>query len=50
METRNREEFPFSLQMNPKGLCLAEVPCTVLHNAAHLYSPQAKSIRDPAET
>ena len=36
IETRSREEILYSLQLVLRGLSVAEVPYTVLHNAAHL--------------
>ena len=50
IETRNREEIPYSSQIAPRGLSVAEGPYAVLHNAAHLYSDQANPLGDPAET
>ena len=35
IETRNREEIPFSLQMVLRGLSVAEGSKTALHKAAH---------------
>ena len=49
IETPNRKEIPFSSQIVPRGLSVAERPWTVLHNASHLYSDQADPLGDPAE-
>ena len=41
IETRNREEVPFSFEIVPRGLSVEEEPYTALYNATHLYSDQA---------
>ena len=45
-ETQNREEITLSSRI---ALLVVEEPKTALHNAAHLYSDQAKPLEDPAE-
>ena len=50
IETRNREEIPYSSRIVPRGFSVAEGPKTVPHNTAHLYSDQANPLEDPAET
>ena len=49
IETRNREEIPYSSRIVPRGLSVADGPEAILHNAAHLYSDQANPLGDPAE-
>ena len=42
---RNHEEIPFSSSINPRGLSVAGVPWTVLHNSARLCRDQGPVAR-----
>ena len=50
IETRNREEIPYSSLIVPRGNSVADGPYTALHNDEHLYGDQAHPLGDPAET
>ena len=50
IETRNREEIPYSSRIVPMGISVADGPKTALHKAEHLYGDQANPLGDPAET
>ena len=44
IETRNREELPFSSCIVPGGLIVAEAPQTAFRNAARLYSDKGNPL------
>ena len=44
----NQEEIPFPSLVVTRGLLVAEVPQTALHDATHLHSNQANPLVEPA--